>query len=63
MKASAVIDTNVLVSSLLSRNNESPTKLVIAAIYAGELVPIVNSEIITEYRDVLNRKKFSLIYL
>lgn len=55
----AVIDTNVVVSSLLSKNDDSPTKQVISYIYAGQLVPLVNQEIISEYSEVLNRDKFN----
>ncbi len=55
----AVIDTNVVISSLISKNQESPTRQIVAEVYAGRLIPIVNSEILSEYKEVLNRKKFS----
>ena len=54
----AVIDTNVLVSALLTHNLQSPTFRVINAIFARQIVPMYNEEIIGEYSDVLHRPKF-----
>ena len=54
----AVIDTNVLVSALLSPNNESPPLTVMANVFAGTITPVYNTEIIDEYRSVLKREKF-----
>ena len=51
-----VIDTNILVSSLLSRHG-SPAKIV-GMVLRGELVPCYDSRIITEYKNVLGRPKF-----
>lgn len=53
----AVIDTNVLVSALLSKHN-SATIQVIERMIIGEIVPVYSTEIMTEYREVLSRKKF-----
>ena len=52
----AVIDTNVLVSALL--NMESNPGKVLLSVFNGETVPLMNEEIMTEYRDVLAREKF-----
>lgn len=54
----AVIDTNVLVSALLTKNIEAATVKVLNAIFQGMIVPMYNSEIIDEYDDVLHRQKF-----
>lgn len=54
----AVIDTNVLVSALLTKNVEAATVKVLNAIFQGIIVPMYNSEIIDEYDDVLHRPKF-----
>ena len=54
----AVIDTNVLVSALLTKNVEAATVKVLNAIFQGMIVPMYNSEIIDEYDDVLHRQKF-----
>ena len=54
----AVIDTNVFVSALLSRNPDAATVQVIGAIAEGSVCPLYNQEIIAEYEDVLRRPKF-----
>ena len=58
MSIYAVIDTNILVSSLISRKAESAPRIVIASVSEGRIVPMVNSEILLEYREVLGRTKF-----
>lgn len=55
----AVIDTNVLVSALLSPRDDSATVQVIEKVLAGEIIPIYSNDISHEYRDVLSRKKFN----
>ena len=58
-KVFAVIDTNVIVSALLSRNNkESNTSRVFEAILDGRITPLYNEEILGEYKEVLGRSKF-----
>ncbi len=52
----AVIDTNVLVSALLSSRNDTATVVVIEKVFLGEVIPLYSSEILNEYRDVLMRK-------
>lgn len=54
----AVIDTNVLVSALLASHADSATVMVMNAIISGEIIPMYNEEILNEYEEVLNRKKF-----
>ena len=54
----AVIDTNVLVSALLSRYSDSATVQVMDRLLEGEIVPIFSEEILQEYNDVLKRKQF-----
>ena len=54
----AVIDTNVVVSALLSKNIQSPTVVLLNLIVDGKIIPVYNEEILDEYRDVLIRKKF-----
>lgn len=56
----AVIDTNVFVSALITKNPESPTRLVYDFIDSGEIIPLYNDEIIAEYKEVLSRPKFKL---
>lgn len=52
----AVIDTNVLVSAFLKSN--SVPHIVVDYVFAGDIVPLYNEEILAEYKDVLNRPKF-----
>ena len=59
-KVYAVIDTNVIVSALISKNPESSPLLVLAHVYSGTITPVFNADILQEYREVLSRKKFHL---
>lgn len=54
----AVIDTNVLVSSLLSRYADAATVQVVRHVLVGNVIPVYSDDIIFEYRQVLQRKKF-----
>ena len=54
----AVIDTNVLVSALLASHADSATVVVMNAVIKGDIIPMYNQEILKEYEEVLNRKKF-----
>lgn len=54
----AVIDTNVLVSALLTNNQLSPTKKIVGLLTSMKVTPLINDEIIAEYNDVLHRRKF-----
>ena len=59
MRCYAVIDTNVLVSSLLAKHSDSATLKVLDAVASGDIVPLYNQKILDEYDEVLHRKKFS----
>ena len=59
MKYFAVIDTNVLVSAFLSPKNDSATVQVIEKVLKREITILYSDEILNEYTDVLNRKKFN----
>lgn len=56
----AVIDTNVIVSALLSRNPDAATVKVFKAVSDRVICPLFNNEIIEEYLDVLCRDKFKI---
>lgn len=58
MKYHAVIDTNVLVSSMLTRFSDSPVVKVVSAIRNKTLIPMYNNDILAEYSTVLNRERF-----
>ena len=59
LKIYAVIDTNVLVSALLSRHHDAATVKILDYLYDRIIVPIYNDEIIEEYSSVLRRPKFN----
>ena len=59
MRYYAVFDTNVLISSLLTKQTDTATARVVDAISDGVIVPLYNEEILEEYDEVLHRKKFS----
>ena len=54
----AVIDTNVLVSALLSDKDDAATVQVVGKVICGEIIPVYSNVITKEYREVLSRKKF-----
>ncbi len=56
MKYYAVLDTNVIVSAML-KTGSVPGQVAAEAMY-GDIIPVLNDEIIAEYEDVLNRRKF-----
>ena len=56
----AVIDTNVIVSAMLTKNYASATVQVVTAIFTGKIIPLYNTEILSEYDEVLHRDKFHL---
>lgn len=58
MKYYAVIDTNVLVSAMLKW--ESVPGSIVNLALEGPIVPVLNDDILKEYREVLSRPKFHL---
>lgn len=56
----AVIDTNVIVSALITHNSGAATVHVVESIYLEKLTPLYNSDILNEYKEVLSRPKFKL---
>ncbi len=56
-----VIDTNILVSALWSKNG-LPAKI-LSMVVSGVLVPCFDDRILCEYKDVLNRPKFKFLLL
>ena len=57
----AVIDTNVLVSALVTHNSLSATAKVVRLLLEGGFTPLYESSIIEEYQEVLHRSKFKLL--
>lgn len=54
----AVIDTNVFISALLSKQKDTATVKVVEAMFDGKIVPLYHEDILAEYDEVLHRGKF-----
>lgn len=55
----AVIDTNVFVSALWTKNDQAATYRVVSLLQQGKFTAMYNEEILAEYKDVLSRPKFN----
>lgn len=60
MTTYAVIDTNVIVASLLTHHHDSATVRVMNAVYSRMVIPLLNDEILEEYVNVLHRPRLRL---
>ena len=58
MTCCAVIDTNVLVSALLSPTDDAATVQVFTRMLSGEILPVYSRTILEEYRTVSRRERF-----
>ena len=56
----AVIDTNVFISALITKNCEASTVKVLEAVLKGDIVPLYHADILAEYDEVLHREKFKI---
>ena len=56
----AVIDTNILVSALITHNSDAATVKVLESLFLRRFTPLYNDEIVAEYEEVLHRRKFGL---
>ena len=56
MKYYAILDTNVLVSAML-KTGSVPGQVAEEAL-KGDIIPVLNDDILAEYEDVLRRPKF-----
>lgn len=56
----AVIDTNVLVSALITHNPEAATAKVVKLLLDSRFVPMYDANIIAEYEEVLHRVKLKI---
>ena len=55
----AVLDTNVLVSALLSSKPDTATVQVLETLLDKKFIPLLSEKILDEYFTVLQRPKFS----
>lgn len=56
----AVIDTNVFISALITKNPEAATVKVLEAVLGGDITPLYHEDILAEYNEVLHRSKFKI---
>ena len=57
----AVIDTNVLVSALITKNPDAVTAKVVRRLLDDGFVPMYDADIIDEYNEVLHRAKLKIL--
>jgi len=57
-----IIDTNVLISGLISSNKESPVVVIVDAMLKGRIIYVISPALLQEYREVLLRPKLSKIH-
>ena len=55
----AVFDTNVLVSSLMTKRDDAATVVLLDYVLDGQIILLYSNEIVAEYEDVLRREKFN----
>jgi putative PIN family toxin of toxin-antitoxin system len=60
--AAAVIDTNVVVAGLLTASADSPTARILDAMRNGAFPFLVSTALLSEYREVLLRKKIRSLH-
>lgn len=60
MKYYVIIDTNVIVSALMDKKEESNTVKVLKLFFSGDIIPLYSEEVIDEYKEVLSRPLFKM---
>ena len=55
-----VIDTNVLLSALITKKTDTATVKILNKVLGGYILPLYSIEILEEYDEVLHRKKFHI---
>ena len=56
----AVIDTNVIVSAMITHDDSSPTVKILEETLEGRIVPLFSEYLVEEYMTVLSRDRFSI---
>jgi putative PIN family toxin of toxin-antitoxin system len=62
MKRIFIVDTNVLVSGLISAEPASPTSKIVDAMLDGSLIHVLSPALLAEYRAVLLRPKLARLH-
>ncbi|HLF97301.1 MAG TPA: PIN domain-containing protein [Methylococcaceae bacterium] len=58
----AVIDTNVVVSGLISKEGDSPAARILDGMFGVKFPYLLSSELLVEYRDVLLRPRIGKLH-
>ena len=58
----AIIDTNVVVAGLLTQDTSAPTAHTLDGMIQGQLIFVVSTELVAEYRAVLLRPRVSRLH-
>lgn len=58
----AIIDINVVVAGLLTNDASAPTALILDAMIQGQLIFVVSTELVAEYRSVLLRPRIAALH-
>ena len=58
MRCYAVLDTNEIVTALLSSKADAATVQVLQKLFSDSFCPVISKEIMAEYTEVLHRAKF-----
>lgn len=62
MTKAAVVDTNVVVSGLLTDESDAATAKILDSMLDGELDYVLSVELLTEYREVLSRPRIAELH-
>ena len=60
MRCYAVVDTNVIVSALIAKKLDLLPRQVFRAMLLEDIIPLYHSDILSEYEEVLSRKKYPI---
>lgn len=56
-----IVDTNVIISGLLSKKNDTATSIILSYIMEGTITPLYSNETINELSEVMKRPKINII--
>lgn len=58
----AIIDTNIIVSGLITADADSPTARILNGMLKGEIPHLMSEELLIEYAKILRRPKFANLH-
>lgn len=57
-----IVDTNVLIAGLITKDNKSPTARILDLMLTGKILFLLSPELLKEYLDVLSRPKITKLH-